>query len=634
MKRNIRGAGLPAPRFCIKNIQFGKDNMGFNQAQKEAVMHGEGPCLVLAGPGSGKTLTIVNRIRSLIERDAVRPEEILVVTFTRYAAAEMKNRLASLMGRNVPVTMGTFHGIYYGILKWAYRMNSENILSEEEKYQLLRQAVSRQKMEIFDEEDFIQDIAAEIGKIKNNRLSVDGFVSAKCSADAFRAVYADYEQMRKELRKIDFDDMLVLCCDLFVKRPDVLAQWQKKFRYILIDEFQDINRIQYDVIRMLARPENNLFVVGDDDQAIYGFRGADSSLMFQFLEDYPHARQILLGTNYRSTANIVNNSLKVIRHNEKRFEKQLEAAGEGGHCLHVQEVRDPAEEAEYVLDEIEKMTAKGKRPEDAAVLFRVHTDARPVLEELVSRKIPFQMKEHLPNLYDHFIARDIMAYFRLAMGERDRGDFLRIMNRPKRYISRDSLPGKQISFEEIRSFYSEREWMMDRVDQFEWDVKMLARMAPYAAIQYIRKRIGYDDFLKEYAFANNVKRSDLNDILAEIEEASRPLKTISTWFEHVREYTAALKEKEKNRSARQEGVRLMTIHAAKGLEFNTVFIIGANEGSLPYKKAKSDEETEEERRLFYVAMTRAKEDLKICYVKTKNGKAVQPSRFVDELFEE
>ena len=272
--------------------------MGFNQAQKKAVTHGEGPCLVLAGPGSGKTLTIVNRIKYLIEEYKVRPEEILVVTFTRFAAAEMKNRLCALMGRQkLPVTVGTFHGIYYGILKWAYRMGQQNILSEDEKYQILRFAAAKQKMEVFDEEDFIQDIAAEIGKIKNNRIDPDEFVSEKCSADAFREIYREYERQRKKLKKIDFDDMLVLCYELFSSRPDVLAGWQKKFRYILIDEFQDINRIQYDVIRMLALPENNLFVVGDDDQAIYGFRGADSSLMFQFREDYPEAEQILLGMN-------------------------------------------------------------------------------------------------------------------------------------------------------------------------------------------------------------------------------------------------------------------------------------------------------------------------------------------------
>ena len=609
--------------------------MGFNQAQKKAVTHGKGPCLVLAGPGSGKTLTIVNRIKYLIEEYKVRPEEILVVTFTRFAAAEMKSRLCTLMGRkDLPVTSGTFHGIYYGILKWAYRMGQQNILSEEEKYQILRAAVSREKMEIFDEEDFIQDLAAEIGRIKNNRIDPDEFVSEKCSADAFRNIYREYERQRKKLKKIDFDDMLVLCYELFASRPDVLAQWQKKFRYILIDEFQDINRIQYDVIRMLAKPEDNLFVVGDDDQAIYGFRGADSSLMFRFREDYPGAEQILLGMNYRSTANIVRNSLKVIGHNEKRFEKDLRAERDNGTCLHVQEVRDPNEEAQYILDEIEKRTEAGVKPEDIAVLFRIHTDARPVVEALLERRISFQMKEHLPNLYNHFIAKDIQAYFRMALGERKRQDFLQVMNRPKRYIGRDSIAGSAVSFEEMRKFYCDKEWMMNRIDQFEWDVKMLRKMAPYAAIQHIRKRIGYDDFLKDYALTHNVNKADLFEVLSEIEEAAKPYASLEEWFGHVQEYTEALRLKERQRSLKQDGVRLMTIHAAKGLEFDTVFLIEANEGRIPYKKAKTEQETEEERRLFYVAMTRAKEVLKICYVKTKNGKETSPSRFVEELLEQ
>lgn len=606
--------------------------MGFNEAQAQAIQHTDGPCLVLAGPGSGKTLTIVNRVKYLIEKQKVRPEEILVVTFTRFAAAEMKSRLCLVMGkRDLPVTVGTFHGIYYGILKWAYRMNQENILSETEKYQILRGVINKERMEIFDEEDFIQDIAAEIGKVKNNRIPLEEFVSEKCSADAFRNIYRNYEQYRKELKKIDFDDMLVLCYELFRSRPDVLAQWQKKFRYVLIDEFQDINRIQYDVIRMLAQPENNLFVVGDDDQAIYGFRGADSELMLGFGKDFPNAKQILLGMNYRSTANIVQNSLKLIENNVERYSKKLEANREGGSCLHIQEVKDPVEEAEYVLEEIQKCKENGIKEEEIAILFRVHTDARAVVEAMVERKIPFQMKEHLPNIYEHFIAKDIMAYFRLATGARNRQDFLQIMNRPKRYLGRDSVAGTKVSFEDMRKFYCDKDWMIDRIDQFEWDVKMLMKMAPYAAIQYIRKRIGYDDFLKEYAFTHQINRSDLNEVLAEIEEAAKAFSSVEEWFAHVEEYTETLKVKEKERNRPRPGVRLMTIHASKGLEFKQVFLIAANEGRIPYQKAKTDKEIEEERRLFYVAMTRAKDFLKICYVKIKNGKEVTPSRFVDEL---
>lgn len=609
--------------------------MGFNQAQKRAVTHGAGPCQVLAGPGSGKTLTIVNRIRYLIEECHIRPEEILVVTFTRFAAAEMKERLSSLMGRReIPVTAGTFHGIYYGILKWAYRFGPQNILSEEEKYQLLRPIVGRQELEPSDEEDFLRDIAEEIGRVKNNRINLSEFVSSKCGAETFRDIYREYEKERKALRKIDFDDMLVVCYELFASRPDVLAMWQKRFRYILVDEFQDINRVQYDVLRMLSLPENNLFVVGDDDQAIYGFRGADPEIMFRFEEDYPGAEQILLDVNYRSTSNIVRNSLKVIGNNVKRFDKKIETVRDKGDFLHVQELKDSNEEAQYVADEIEKRVESGVPAEDIAVLFRIHTDARPVAEELIRRKIPFQMREHLPNLYDHFIAKDIQAYFHLAMGEVSRGDLLRVMNRPKRYIGRDSLSGGTASFEGIRNFYCDKDWMMDRIDQFEWDVKMLARMAPYAAIQYLRKRIGYDDFLKDYAFTNKIERSALNEVLAEIEEAARPYASIEEWFTHIEEYTEALKKKERMRGASREGVRLMTLHAAKGLEFDTVLLIGANEGRMPYKKAVSEKAEEEERRLFYVGMTRAKNVLKICYVKEKNGKETAPSRFVDELLDE
>lgn len=608
--------------------------MSFSKAQEEAVTHGNGPCLVLAGPGSGKTLTIVNRMKYLIEELKVRPEEILVITFTKYAATEMKNRFQQLMGnKRLPVTVGTFHGIYYGILKWAYHFGPQNILSEEEKYQIVRQSVNRQDIEIFDEEDFLQEIVTEIGVIKNNKIEIEEYRSTKCAPDAFRNIYREYEAQRKSAKKIDFDDMLVLCYELFSSRPDILKMWQDKFHYILIDEFQDINQIQYDVIKMLAEPQRNLFAVGDDDQSIYGFRGADSKLMFQFTEDYPGLKQLLLDINYRSTSNIVENALKVIGHNEIRFEKKIRSQKPRGASLHVQEVRDPTEEGGYVREEIENRIRSGVKPEDIAVLFRIHTDARPLVEQLIEHKISFQMKEHMPNIYSHFIAKDIMAYFRMASGSRARQDFLQIMNRPKRYISRESLSGREASFEDLRKFYCDKEWMQDRIDQFEWDLKMLAKMAPYAAIQYLRKRIGYDDFLREYASARKTQAGDLFEVMAELEEAAKPYTTLEQWFGHVEEYISVLRIRESSRERQQDGVRLMTMHAAKGLEFDSVYIIEANEGQIPYKKALKEQGTEEERRLFYVAMTRAKELLKIIYVKKKNGKDVSPSRFVEELLE-
>lgn len=610
--------------------------MSFNQAQKQAISHNRGPCLVLAGPGSGKTLTIVNRIKYLIEVCKVRPEEILVITFTKYAAAEMKLRLQSLMdGKRLPVTMGTFHGIYYGILKWAYKLGPENIFAEENRYRLLSQIIDQQEdLEIFDEEDFLQEVVNEISMVKNHRTSIEEYESKCCAPDVFRSIYLEYEKMRKQLRKIDFDDMLVLCYDLFVKRPDVLKLWQDKFQYILIDEFQDINQVQYDVIRMLAEPGRNLFAVGDDDQAIYGFRGADAKLMFQFQKDYPETKQIVLDVNYRSTVNIVRNALKVIGHNQMRFVKEIQAEKPAGHSLHVQEVKDSAEEAEYVVSEIEKYLSAGVEAEQIAILYRLHTDARAVVARLVEQKIPFQMREHMPNLYDHFIAKDICAYLRMAAGHITRADFLQVMNRPLRYFGRDAAAGgRDISFEELRKVYEEKEWMQDRIDQFEWDLKMLKKMAPYAAIQYLRKRIGYDGFLKEYAQSKGMQKSRLLEVLSEIEEAAKPYGTAEEWFAHIEAYTNELREKTQKQGQNRPGVRLMTMHAAKGLEFYVVFVIQTNEGQIPYKKALKETGEEEERRLFYVAMTRAKEILQITYVKIKNGKDAAPSRFVDELFE-
>ncbi len=607
--------------------------MGFNKAQTTAIKHGTGPCLVLAGPGSGKTLTIVNRIKYLTDVLKVRPEEILVITFTKYAAKEMKQRFLKLTQQySSPVTIGTFHGIYYGILKWAYRFGPENILSEKEKQQLVSYAVSKEKLDILDMEDFLADIMSEIGLVKNSRIKPEEFVSKKCDKEAFYNIYMTYESERKKRRKIDFDDMLVLCYELFKQRPDILKLWQKKFKYILIDEFQDINQIQYDVIKMLAAPENNLFVVGDDDQSIYGFRGADVKIMFRFLKEFPNAKQIVLNRNYRSTKNIFNTAQKVIRWNQMRFEKKIDAQKEMGKSVHVQEVKDAAQEQEYVLDDVERRLKEGIKAEDIAILFRLNSDARSIVEGLLKRGIPFNMREYMPNLYEHFIAKDVATYFKMAMGSRKRQDFLMIMNRPNRYISRQALEKKEPTFEDLRRFYIDKEWMQDRIDQFEWDLKMILKMEPNAAIKHLRKKVGYDDFLREYALEKGVNVTELFDVLDELEEACMPYHSLEEWFVHVEEYTQALKNKQIHKNETSNGVHLLTMHASKGLEFNTVYIIEANDGQIPYKKSLKEHKEEEERRLFYVAMTRAKEELKISYVKVKNGREASASRFIDEIF--
>lgn len=608
--------------------------MGFNEAQTKAICHKNGPAMVLAGPGSGKTLVITRRVEYLIKKYGVRPEQILVITFTKAAAKEMRERFAKITKDDrFPVTFGTFHGIYYGILKWAYRMNASNIFSEEEKMMLLREVIAGMELEIEDEKEFLQGIASEIGQIKNNRLSLEKYESSNCSDQMFRQIYEEYERRRKLLKKIDFDDMLVLCYELFQKRPDILQMWQKKFQYILIDEFQDINQVQYDVIRMLALPENNLFIVGDDDQSIYRFRGARPEIMLGFSKDYPNAKSIILDVNYRSTKAVVSAARRVIERNKNRYQKEIITVNEQGDNVHIQEVRHPVEESHYVREQIAKAVAAGTEPSQIAVLYRTNTEPRALVETFMEYHIPFQMKEHLPNLYEHFIGRDFQSYMRMALGGRDRGDFLMIMNRPNRYIGRDSVDRGEISFENLRKYYMEKDWMVDRIDQLEVDLKVISRMTPYAAIQYIRKSVGYDLFLNEYAIKRKMKLEDLQELIREMEERAKEFKTIEEWFDHIEKYTEELRMQAVTRTENRNAVSLMTFHAAKGLEYDTVFIIGANEDVTPYKKAELPEEMEEERRMFYVAMTRAKKHLMISYVREKNGKAMEQSRFLGELFQ-
>lgn len=609
--------------------------MSLNHAQTEAVAHNKGPCMVLAGPGSGKTLTIAKRIEYLIMKHKVRPEEILVITFTKYAAWEMKNRTRSICGpSSYAVTFGTFHGIYYGILKWAYRLNQSNLLSDEEKYRILREILPGidwdQEPEADEEKDYLQELAIEIGNVKNNCMDIEEYEPVKYTTEKFRKLYRTYEETKKKYRKIDFEDMLIQCRDLFMKRPDILKKWQEKFQYILVDEFQDVNQAQYDVVRMLAAPQDNLFVVGDDDQSVYGFRGAKPGIMKEFMKDYPTARQILLDVNYRSSGYIVKGALRVIGNNKIRFEKKIEAFRKPDETVHVQEVKDPVQEAEYVLERIREYREKGVSYTEMAVLYRTNVDARAMSELMTEYQIPFVMKEHLNNIYEHFIALDMISYLRLSQGEYDRKYFLQIANRPNRYLTRESMKTGNVSYESLRRYYRDKDWMVDRIDQLEWDMKMICDKTPYAAIQYIRKRMGYDEFLKEYAAYRKISSEDLFAVLEEIWQNSKGYGTIKEWFEHIESYGKMLKEQNK-KNGEKEGVNLMTMHAAKGLEFDTVFVIEANEGSCPYKKATANEEIEEERRLFYVAMTRAKRKLVISYVKEKNGKDLLPSRFVSEL---
>jgi len=606
--------------------------MSFNEAQISAINHKSGPAIVLAGPGSGKTTVITLRTKKLIEYYDVDPSKILVITFTKMAANEMKERFLKLMdGKKPSVTFGTYHAVFFAILKHAYNYSAKNVIREDQQREYIKRMISKYDLEIEDENEFISSILGEISQVKGSMINPEVYYSINCPEEIFRSIYEEYDSELKRNRLIDFDDMLVYCYELLSKRPDVLFAWQSKYQYILVDEFQDINKVQYDVIKLLVEKSRNIFIVGDDDQSIYGFRGAKPEIMLDFTKDFEDAVKINLDINYRSTSNIINSAKSVIDNNTKRFYKDISAFNQIGNLVDVREFVDTTDENNYIIDNIRKYMKDSMNYQDIAVLSRTNIGARQLMGKLIEYNIPFTTRDIIPNLYEHWIAKNIFSYIRLAMGNRDRSEFLQIMNKPKRYISRDTLSTPLVDFEELRKLYEDKQWMVQKIDDLETDLQMLKKMNPFAAINFIRRGIGFDDYLREYAQFRRMNAEDLLNIITEIQEGAREFSTYSQWFKHIEDYNLELKEQVLSKGKITDAVSLCTMHSSKGLEYKVVYIIDANEGIMPYNKAVLDSEIEEERRMFYVAMTRAKEYLHIFYTKERYNKKQEVSRFVTEI---
>lgn len=609
--------------------------MNFNPAQLKAISHKKGPMLVLAGPGSGKTLVITERTKRLIQNEGVEPHKILVITFTKAAAVQMKERFQNMMsGAYAPVQFGTFHAIFFTILKHAYKYNVNNIIREDEKKRIFSEIIEKIDLELEDENEFIADIEGEISLVKGEMISLNNYYSIHCPEDIFKQIYDMYQEKLRKRNLIDFDDMLVLCYELLKARSDIRKLWQKQFEYILIDEFQDINKVQYEVIKLLTQRDKNLFIVGDDDQSIYRFRGAKPEIMLHFEKDFPGTKKVLLNINYRCTGNVVKAAGKVIKHNKKRFTKQIDAVREKGDPIHIENFPDLRQENSKIVEEILRYKNLGVPFSEMAVLFRTNTQPRALLEKLMEYNIPFRIKDQIPNIYEHWIAKNIITYIKLALGSRERALFLQIANRPKRYLSREVFDTQVVDFERLRTYYEDKKWMIERIDRLEYDLNAIKKMNPYAAITYIRKGISYEEYLTEYAAFRKIKPEELFETLDEIQEAARQFKTFDDWFDHIEEYGEELKKQASmQKDSDEESLTMATMHSSKGLEYRVVFIIDANEGITPHRKAIIPADMEEERRMFYVAMTRAKEFLHIYYVKERYNKELERSRFVNELID-
>lgn len=605
--------------------------MQSNSMQNEAIKHMDGPMLVLAGPGSGKTTVITRRVENLI-RQGVNPMNILVITFTKAAAQEMKERFCRLMDNGRPeyrnVTFGTFHAVFFTILKHAYNLSADNIIREEERYQIVKAAVARHELDVEDEREFVGNVLGEIARVKSDMIPIQNYYSTNCPSDVFRKIYEEYTGKLKSSRKLDFEDMLGYTYELLTQRRDILAAWQGKYKYILIDEFQDINKIQYDTIRLLAEPENNLFIVGDDDQSIYGFRGSKPDIMLNFNKDYRDAKQVILDINYRSTPEIVKAAGDVIKFNNKRYKKNITTDKPSGDAVVVRRTKDFIDEYNEVCERIKAIAGGDRRAySDIAVLYRTSAGIGSLVRKLMENGIPFQIRDKLPDMFEHWIAKDIFAYIRLAYGTANRADFISVCNKPKRYIGRDYLTDEVIDLDKLCTYYEDKQWMVERIQKLKNDLKMVAKLNPYAAVNYIRRGIGYDEYITEYAVNHHIQADELFDVLNDIHESAREHNTFAEWDSAVTEYRQRVHEVPHNDIPR---VTLTTMHSAKGLEFDTVFIIDANEGVCPHKKAVLDSDIEEERRMFYVAMTRAKRKLYIYSAIEKYNKMLDVSRFLIE----
>lgn len=612
----------------------------FNASQREAVCHGCGPALVLAGPGSGKTTVITKRIQYLTQVSHIPPQEILVVTFTKAAALEMQQRFETLLQSRSQVRFGTFHAVFYHILQ-EHSGNHLTLLTEKEKQDYIRRILRRDRIG----EEMTSVCLEAFMRLKGGGAAQRGSggpqaesigtgacqTSAALSREQIETAFSEYRQICRENNKLDFDDMAYECLQLFERRPDVLRLWQRRCRYILADEYQDISPIQERILFLLAMPENNLFLVGDDDQSVYGFRGAGPESMLSFPKRYPGTRKIILETNYRCRPDIIRAASAVVRENKSRFEKKQIPARErsGEREVVCKGFTDRETQDREVVRLLQDLRRRGCLSQ-AAVLFRTNGDAQGLIRLLSRTGIPYVRAGKGKGGNAHFVQEDIAAYLRLLSGDRTRKNFYKIMNRPDRQIDREGCGSEVISFPELAEAHSYDKYVIKNIQKLERDCERASHMKPFAALMYIRKETGYEAWL-----GSTYKGGTLEEavqVLADIQELAGRMENIEE-LEHY--LTDMAQERERSTTGGKarsgEGVRIMTYHGSKGLEFDYVVMPDLNEGSVPHKKASTEKEIEEERRMFYVAMTRAREKLYLYYRAGTKEEPETMSRFLKPI---
>ena len=603
-----------------------------NTAQQKAVCHETGPMLVLAGPGSGKTTVLLCRISRLLERGLAKPQEILALTFSKVAAEEMKSRFENLNGAS-GVSFGTFHSIFFRILRSRYGWNVEQIFQEEERRSILRNSIEAEKWDIPDLEEYISQFFSQLSLMNSELEQPNRFTPTGMPVEEFRKLYRAYEGYKERHEKLDFDDMLTQCYQLLREDAAVREYWQRKYKFILVDEFQDVNQAQFACLQILAEKHQNLFVVGDDDQSIYAFRGARPDFLLHFPTLYPAAKKVTLNTNYRSTERIVNLAERVIGNNEVRFVKNMKGIGEAGDKVTFFLAEDAAKEAAHIAEKIGRLLDEGVPLTEIAVIYRTNLQGGAFARELYKRGIPYDLRDNSGNVYEHWVAKDLLAYLLLAENEESDSALRRILNKPKRYIGKDLLAeAETMPYTLLRSFFvcpSLKGWQEENLENLRIDLNQIRKRTPYDALKYIRKVIGYDEYLEEFAAYRRTSAQVLQEIADEIMETAKDCADVRSFREQLERLSLQMKEQSRTKGQKRNGVALMTMHGAKGLEFRAVFLPSLVEGIVPHEKGMDT--VAEERRLFYVAMTRASEKLCLSAILQRYEKERKPSRFLAEM---
>ncbi len=623
------------PNSFLKNL---------NKAQCEAVLSGEGPVLIAAGPGSGKTTVITHKLLYLIYERHIPAEQILVITFTKEAAISMQERFfrqqeAFTMQKGIQemqkgfVSFATFHSYFYQIIKSIKKYSEYQLITQLEKKRLLLPILKQYDKAAISEQQ-IRSFLMHVSYYKNT-----GHLSKEVQEkETFFSQLEEYEKAKQTYKRLDFDDMLWLCKKELSENQKLLQYWQKRFSYILIDEFQDINPIQYEIIKMLSLPPYNLFVVGDDDQAIYGFRGSDATIFQRFMTDFPQAKLLPMATNYRCASMIVKASRSLIEKNKTRTVKELVANEKTALKGKIQAYGtiDTKACSEKLIERLKRESLE--QLDQEAVLFRTNASMQRFVTSLVTNKIPFVLREKCDSIYEHFIVKDIMDYIQIANGCRERSVYLRVFQKQGLYQVREVLRTETVDVERLKSalsdgFYKD-DYGLRKLEALERHLTRLKSMRPKLGITYILHGMGYERYLLQKAGNSTTLPQDWQEVLEWLQEQATDFVDYKEWLEHQRKDAQQL-SKVITGSGEKKGVHLLTMHASKGLEFQKVSIMQLNEGIIPqYSKGEvlSKEKEEEERRLFYVGMTRAKEELELYYMTgTKENPSVR-SRFLEECF--